>query len=184
MEKLYSLDRDLTPVEQELLADQIKKLYIQARRQQNVKYKPLNSRWKDVWPKAANFIKEHRISPVDLITIAFQIYYPFPHPNQLVSRGIINELLSRNNQYIDIYNKAFFESELNEFALHIDMGFTPEEVLRSSNSKLTSLFRYSIAMSLGLSGIAINFLSDAQQEMSRRKDEYLNLLPVLPPVRK
>jgi hypothetical protein len=181
MEKLYNLDRDLTPVEMQLLADQIKRLYISARRQQHEKYKLISSRWKDVWLKAAKFVKEHRISPSDLVTLAFQIYYPFPHPNQLVSRGIINELAKTDNQFVDIYDKNYLNRELDELKTYIDIGFTPEEVLLNENCKLTNLFRYSIAMSLGFSGIADRFLKPAQLELERRKKEYLQLLPILPP---
>lgn len=177
-------DGEVNPIGIQRRASQVKAAYVRARRRLYPEYSINNSaRWKTVWERAAQHCVNYRLTPDQLVEAAFELFYPYPQPNQLLSDMTLkrarspHQIKSRQHFYALKY-----ECEMDEFQTALKQCGDVQEVLLQPNSQLSALFTYVVAHMHGLTNVCDQFRAAATQEQTTLPNEYVRLFPpqVLP----
>ena len=168
------------PGEINVLARLVKERYIALRRSQFPKYRPDARRWASVWERAGRVCFDAKVSPEKLVLLAFNVYRPFPHPSQLLSRRL-QRYLTRLDAGLTISTEAEdalrYRLEIDELQAQLLSGRELAEVLLDNDLHLGSLFRYAVAVVGGCEGVASVLRKTAITERRLRSGAYLKLLP-------
>lgn len=151
------------------VAREVKKTYEERRRVLYPSYVMRRSgrRWSTIWCKVAERCLELKISPQQLVEVAFDCFRPYPHPNQLLSRVVEDHVVRGFQTQAERHGAILFGLEMDELRTCKSMEDSLEKALMSDRYELSPLFRYVVARRCGL-----YFICDKYEEAARRQMQY------------
>lgn len=130
-----------------------KKTYVRHRRRLHPKYR-VNPRWKKCWKKIADVVNRLGCDIADYVNAQFEKTYPFPHPNIMYSTNAIdkyNAYVKEKKENIgkfrsDVEKRFSFMTSL--LARKMDLGLSPDLILRGKAFAFTPIFRVALYRSI------------------------------------
>jgi len=157
----------------------IREAYVLRRRRLFPAYtlKSDGGRWKTVWRRTALFCIERGVKPSTLVASAFEMFCPCPHPNQLLTRRVLDQAVTGHRSRDERHDELRYRCELDEFTVRCSNGDSPEYILSTDFIPLSALFRYVIAKSMGLEKLCDFYRDDAIRQRLCWSKSYVEKFP-------
>jgi len=153
----------------ELTSQQLRDDYTMLRQINNPNFYP-NPRHEKLWLKLAETLVRNNIQPRQYIKWAYDFYskrFPVPYVNMLASDKTVKIFLDREPHMVDQEANTRLLCSLQQDTLRVELekGRTPREIVLDSSLELGVVFRYAIAQSSGLGGLADRLRDQVKREL-------------------
>lgn len=135
-----------------------------------------SARWKTAWERGAAICLARNLNPSHLVDVAFSLFQPFPHPNQVHARQSVeaacgSEFVAHNASRA----QAQLCSELDAYETYVGLGYAPGEALVAP-ACYSALFVFAMARGAGADELSERYREAAVTQMQVGNREYVELL--------